>query len=233
MRLIPAPLRLLLPPGCGCVLSLLTAALLFLGLPVLVFYTLGLRPVGPRLDGDTLRIRASDGSERVLRLAPSAAEAFDLKADGVADQNGHAVARVVLTETEINSKLREIVAQERRDDPGSPLRSVVVVLHPERATAYLNAHLLGREAGISVRVRFRITADRRLDLHAEQVKLGGLPPVPFGGTIGNWLIGATPVAESLEEELPEEVRDVRVEEGQLVLEVEPSLIIPPGQAAGQ
>ena len=130
--------------------------------------------------------------------------------------------QAILDEREVNSKLLLLLEQEKTDDPGFPIDSLILVFTPDHATFFINGDAIGRTVGVEVRLAFDIDDDRRIDIKVDRVKLGALPSIPFSRQLADLVLDSTPLADEFEQALPENVQDIRIEEGQIVIEVFPS-----------
>ena len=223
LSLVFAPVRLIANmSGCGCLVSLLTGSAGVLLAIVLLAYFVGLQQVGPRIENGSAIITGSDGEQRLISFSESGAISFDLKVSQAETTTGSTVVEISINESELNSKLQELLLAEFAVDPDFPVTQTLVVLTAGRATLYVNGHELGRDTGAEVRVALRLSEERRIELAVERVKLGGLPSMPFSRQLGDTLLDTLPLADELEEALPAAVQDVRIEEGRLVIEVIPN-----------
>lgn len=228
LRIALSPSRIVTGP-LGCLISALLGPLLLFAILFAVVYFAGFRHVGPRLDGDRFTVRGSHGVERTVDLSPAAANLFDLKVTRAERSTSDGLVTVVFSEAEINAKLRALLDLERAADDDFPIDSVIVVFTPDRATFFINGGALGRTVGVEARVRLTIGADGRLDLEVERITLGSLPSLPFSRQIANLVLDALPLDDELEQALPGGAVDVRIEEGQLTIEVDPARIARDGR----
>lgn len=218
VRIALAPVRVVAAPF-GCLITSLLSTVFILGIAFLLFYLIALQHSGPHIQNGLVTVRGSNGVARTHSLTEDAANLFDVKVELGERQSADASVLVILDEGDLNAKLWSLLQARHRQDPGYPVDSIVVVLTPDTATFHLNGDALGRTVGVRVRVRFEVTGDRHLDLAVDQVKLGGLPSVPFSKQLADLVFRTSALDDEFESALPENVRDVRIEEGQLVVEV--------------
>ncbi len=219
-QIATVPLRIVAAPF-GCLITSIFSVVVFLGILFAIFYLVGLQRAGPSLENDTVTVRGSNGVERTLVLSDEAASLFDVKVQLGQSETGQTVVLVILDEREVNSKLRFLLAQAQRNDPGFPIDSLILVFTPDRATFFINGDAIGRTVGLEVRVVFEIDDQRRVDLKVDRVKLGALPSIPFSRQLADLVLESTPLEDEFEQALPQNVRDIRIEEGRIVIEVSP------------
>lgn len=201
--------------------------MVLLALPLVVVlvlaagYFLGFSEVGPTVEAGRYSVRSAEGAIRTEQIGTQPAQRFDLKVRDVEAVPGasNLVLEVIFSEAELNSKVLELLAEARRDDPELGIRSALIVLHPGEATAFINGDLWGRNAGVEVRVEFTIDEQSQLEIDVQRVRIGELPAIPFGGAIANRLIEHSGLENRLEQEFPTRLSNVRIEEGRLIVEV--------------
>jgi len=219
LRVATVPVRMIAAPF-GCLITSILSFLMFFGLLFLIFYLVGLQQAGPKLENDIITIKGSNGVERTLILSTTAADLFDFKVRRAETDTGSLLVQVILDERDVNAKLLLLLEQAKVDDPGFPIDSLILVFTPDRATFFINGDAIGRTVGVEVRLAFDID-DRRIDITIDRVKLGALPSIPFSRQMADLVLDATPLADEFEQALPEGVEDLRIEEGQIVIEVRP------------
>ena len=211
-------------PGCGSCGCLILLSLLLIVIALLAAgYFGGLTQVGPSVEAGRYSVQTKDGRIRMEQIGTQPAQRFDLKVrdtEAIPLQS-NVVIDIIFGEAEINSKLLELLEEQRQEDPNLSVTSALIVLHPGEATAFINGDLLSRDAGVEVGVEFGIDEQNQLDIDVQRVRTGKLPPIPFSGAIANALIERSGLKERLEAEFPTRLSAVRIEEGRLIVEMMP------------
>ena len=218
-KVATVPVRMVAAPF-GCLITSILSFAMFFGLLFLIFYLVGLQQAGPKLENEIVTIKGSNGVERTLLLSTTGADLFDLKVRRAENDSGNVLVQVILDERDVNSKLLQLLEEEKANDPGFPIDSLVLVFTPDRATFFINGDAIGRTVGVEVRLTFDID-DGRIDIKVDRVKLGALPSIPFSRQLADLVLDVTPLADEFEQALPASVEDIRIEEGQIVIEVRP------------
>lgn len=149
-------------------------------------------------------------------MSPDAARSFDEKWGALAAAHAKGrPAEVRLTESEVNSKIQQ--AFEVAPAPGSAsLKGVSARLEENRLVFVLTIHLLGMDTYITLGGKPSL-ADHGLEFDLSEAKMGSMP-VP-ASTIAPFLrekFDAPEMREAMK--LPDFIRDVRVENGELVFD---------------
>lgn len=200
----------------GCIARLGCLTLLFLlGIAALTVF-LVTRPVGPRYADGAYRYEAS-GKPVEVRLSTEAARAFDRKLSGDLPRAEVLTALtrgVTVSEAELNSRVAEEVAALPLDRFGARVERVFIRLYLGRARAFIYTRTLGTDVTLQSDVAFtvergRVTVDLS-DLYAGRLRVEPLVS-PLLSAIGE----ADSIERSIAVVIPPQVRDIRIEEGQL------------------
>lgn len=200
--------------GCIARLGCLTVVFLLGGAALTVL--LVTRPVGPSFADGTYRYE-SGGKPVEVTLSTEAARSFDRKLSGDlprAEVLAALTRGVTVSEAELNSRIAEEVAAMALDRFGARVERVYIRLYLGRARAFIYTRTLGTNVTLQSDLTFtvergRVTVDLP-DLYAGRLRV---EPVvsPVLSAVGE----ADSIARSIALVIPSQVRDIRVEEGQL------------------
>lgn len=209
--------------GClsrvGCLVLGLLLGALALGC------VLATRPVGPRYSNGVYTYDAA-GRERTVTISAEAARRFDAKVSGELSQAERleAVLRgVPITEEELNSRLAEELATRGLAERGARVDRLFIRLSSGGARGYVYTTVAGLRYVLHSDLDFRVE-NNRLTVAMSDVQAGRLPIDIVAPAILQAMSDRTGIEQTIALVIPEQVRDVRVEEGRLRI----VLNLPPG-----
>lgn len=150
------------------------------------------------------------------KVDPQAARSFDQKVQELVE--AHARGRPVevrMTEEEVNSEVHQIMAGVAASGPAS-LRDVSVRLRGDRLVSVLTINVLGLNVYITLGGTLS-EQNQRLQFDLTEVKMGSMPaPASVVGPVLREKLESPASREMMQ--LPEFVNNLRVENGELVVE---------------
>jgi hypothetical protein len=146
---------------------------------------------------------------------PEAASSFDRKlAELAAARERGGASEVRLNETEVNSKVQQILAGAPASGAAS-LSGVSVHLDRDRLECLLTIHTLGIDMYITLGGKPKVE-DHRLELDLSEVKLGSMPaPASAVGAVLRSKLDSPEARDMMK--LPDFIQDVRIENSELVI----------------
>lgn len=149
--------------------------------------------------------------------SPEAAQSFDEKLNHLAEAHQQGTpAEVHITETELNSKLREAFQSASSSDGPSTLRAVTARLVGEKLFATLTIQVLAVNVYVTLGGHPGVR-NHQLQLDLTEVKMGSLPlPASMVAEVLREKLDSPELGEVMR--LPDSIKDVPVENGELVLD---------------
>lgn len=186
---------------------------------------LATRPVGPRYANGAYTYDVA-GRERVVPISAAAARRFDAKLAGQLSQaeQFEAVLRgVPISEEELNSRLAEELAARPLNERGARVDRLFIRLAAGGPRGYVYTAVAGLHPVLHSDLVFRVE-NGRLTVAMRDIQAGRLPIDLVAPALLQAMSDRTGIEQTIALVIPEQVREVRVEEGTLRV----LLNLPPG-----
>jgi 23S rRNA pseudoU1915 N3-methylase RlmH len=157
-------------------------------------------------------------SQFPVQTTPEAAKSFDRKLQEVESKSEQGVRKEVrISETELNSKLVESI-QGAAGMPSGPaaLKAAEVHLKGDTFASVLTVHVGGRDVYVTLGGKLG-TNNHELQFSATEVNMGSLPvPLSLVEPVLRKKLNSPEMRDQLK--LPESIAEVRIEDGELVIQ---------------
>jgi 23S rRNA pseudoU1915 N3-methylase RlmH len=157
-------------------------------------------------------------SQFPVQTTPEAAKSFDRKLQEVESKSEQGVRKEVrISETELNSKLAESI-QGAAGMPSGPvaLKAAAVHLEGDTFAGVFTVHVSGGDVYVTLGGKLG-TNNHELQFTATEVKMGSLPlPLSLVEPVLRKKLNSPEMRDQLK--LPESIAEVRIEDGELVIQ---------------